>query len=54
MMSIVAPAIEAEVNYRHERIAEDFRRARKHRSARREHTPAAGHRTRSTVTASHA
>jgi hypothetical protein len=28
MLSIVGPAIEAEVSYRHERVSEDFRRAR--------------------------
>ena len=34
MISIVAPAIEAEVSYRHERVTEDFRRARSRRRTR--------------------
>jgi hypothetical protein len=32
-MSIVAPAIEAEIEYRRERITEDYRRARAPREA---------------------
>jgi hypothetical protein len=42
MTSIVAPAIEAEVEYRRERITEDFRRSRAPRNvpaARDGHTP---------------
>lgn len=34
MSSIVAPAIEAEVSYRHDRATEDFRRARPYRRSR--------------------
>lgn len=34
MSSIVAPAIEAEVSYRHDRATEDFRRARPYRCSR--------------------
>ena len=33
-MSIVAPAIDAEIAYRRERITEDYRRARAPREAR--------------------
>ncbi len=42
MTSIVAPGIEAEVEYRRERISQTFRRSqapRKVRAARSEHTP---------------
>ena len=42
MTSIVAPAIETEVEYRRERITEDFRRSRAPRkvpAARDGHTP---------------
>ncbi|HEY9379206.1 MAG TPA: hypothetical protein VIQ02_19175 [Jiangellaceae bacterium] len=42
MTSIVAPGIEAEVEYRRERISQTFRRAqapRKVRAARSEHLP---------------
>jgi hypothetical protein len=42
MSSIVAPAIYAEVEYRRERISEDFRRSRtprKVRAARASHAP---------------
>ncbi len=39
MSSIVGPAIETEVRYRRERIAEDFRRAR-HQPVPRQNRPA--------------
>jgi hypothetical protein len=42
MTSIVAPAIEAEVEYRRERITQDFRRSqtpRRVRASRDGHTP---------------
>jgi hypothetical protein len=38
MTSIVAPAIEVEIEYRRERITEDFRRARAPRDAQNRRT----------------
>jgi hypothetical protein len=51
MISIVAPAIEAEVSYRHERVTEDFRRARRTRPARKR---AHARRTKPSAAAQHA
>ena len=54
MLSIVAPAIEAEVNYRYERITEDYRRARSHRRSRNRRTTRPTRNTGQTATVRHA
>jgi hypothetical protein len=54
VISIVAPAIEAEVNYRYERITEDYRRARSHRRSRNRRTTRPTRHTGQTATARHA
>ena len=48
MTSIVAPAIDAEIEYRRERISEDFRRSR---SARKVRAPRSGHTPKPRLTA---
>ena len=54
MISIVAPAIEAEVSYRHERVTEDFRRARSHRRTRLNGNRGHGQRTKPSAPERHA
>jgi hypothetical protein len=54
VISIVAPAIEAEVNYRHERITEDYRRARSHRRSRNRRTTRSTRHTGHTAAVGHA
>jgi len=53
-MSIVAPAIEAEVSYRYERVTEDFRRARSPRRSRNRRTTRPTRNTGQTATVRHA
>jgi hypothetical protein len=54
MISIVAPAIEAEVSYRHERVTEDFRRSRSHRRTRLDGNREHGRRTKPSAPERHA
>ncbi|MGH8824518.1 MAG: hypothetical protein ACRDVN_08580 [Jiangellaceae bacterium] len=54
MSSIVAPAIEAEVDYRRERVTEDFRRARNGRRSRTGRARTDVRRSRPSVSAHHA
>lgn len=54
MTSIVAPALDAEISYRRERIAEDFRRAHGRRAARRVRRPRIHRGPRPAITVRHA